>query len=137
MYNAHRIVAVIPARGGSKTVPGKNVKPLAGKPLLVWSIEAAKAVPEIDRVIVSTDDDGIRALALKHGAEAYRRPASLAGDEALVIDALRDLIATLRAEGERAELMVLLEPTSPLRTSADVQVCLRALVDGKKDSVAT
>jgi N-acylneuraminate cytidylyltransferase len=137
MYSGKRIVAVIPARGGSKTVPGKNIKQLAGKPLIVWSIEAAKSVEEIDRVIVSTDDDAIRSVALQFGAEVYRRPAGLATDEALVIDALRNLIETLKSEGEQAEIMVLLEPTSPLRTVADIRQCLRLLVDGSKDSVAT
>lgn len=137
MYNGKRIIAVIPARGGSKTVPGKNIKPLAGKPLIAWSIEAAKSVAEIDRVIVSTDDDLIRSVALEHGGEVYRRPAGLATDEALVIDTLRDLIKTLKSQGEQAEIMVLLEPTSPLRTVGDIRECLELLVDGGKHSVAT
>jgi CMP-N-acetylneuraminic acid synthetase len=137
MYHGNRIVAVIPARGGSKTVPGKNVRPLAGRPLVAWSIEAAKSVAEIDRVIVSTDDDLIRSVALEHGAEVYRRPAKLATDEALVIDALRDLIETLRSQGEAAPIMVLLEPTSPLRTGGDIRQCLELVVEGGRHSVAT
>jgi CMP-N,N'-diacetyllegionaminic acid synthase len=137
MYNGKRIIAVIPARGGSKTVPRKNIKLLAGKPLIAWSIEAGKSVDEIDRVIVSTDDDLVRTVALEHGAEVYRRPANLATDEALVIDALRDLIVTLRREGEQAQFMVLLEPTSPLRTVGDIRQCLERLVEGGKHSVAT
>jgi N-acylneuraminate cytidylyltransferase len=137
MYRGKRIVAVVPARGGSKTVPGKNIRPLAGKPLIVWSIEAARSVEEIDRIIVSTDDEAIRAVARKHGAEVYQRPAGLATDEALVIDALRDLIKTLANEGEKAEIMVLLEPTSPLRGVGDIRKCLELLVDGGRHSVAT
>lgn len=137
MYSGKRIVAVIPARGGSKTVRGKNIRLLAGKPLIAWSIEAAKSVDEIDRVVVSTDDDDIRRMALKLGAEVYHRPARLATDEALVIDALRDLIKTLKSEGEQAEIMVLLEPTSPLRTADDIRQCLELLVNGGMDSAAT
>lgn len=137
MYSDTRVIAVIPARGGSKTVPRKNIKLLAGKPLIAWSIEAAKSVDEIDRVIVSTDDNLVRTVALEHGAEVYGRPANLATEEALVIDALRDLIVTLRNEGEQAQVMLLLEPTSPLRTVGDIRQCLERLVEGGKDSVAT
>jgi CMP-N,N'-diacetyllegionaminic acid synthase len=137
MYKGKRIVAVIPARGGSKTVPGKNIKPLGGKPLLAWSIEVAQAVSEIDRVIVSTDDEEIGAVARQHGAEVYGRPPALATDGALVIDALRHLISALRGEGERAQIMILLEPTCPLRNADDVRRCLAMLVEGRKDSVAT
>jgi CMP-N,N'-diacetyllegionaminic acid synthase len=137
MINGQRIVAAIPARGGSKTVPGKNVRPLAGKPLIAWSIEVARQVGEIDRVIVSTDDPHIASVGREYGAEVYARPPHLATDEALVIDALKDLIQTLHAEQERAEWMVLLEPTCPLRTADDVRTCLRLLAEGGYDSVAT
>lgn len=132
-----RIIAVIPARGGSKSVPGKNVRPLGGKPLLVWSIEVAQQVSEIDRIIVSTDDTQIASIGRAHGAEVYTRPAHLATDEALVIDALKDLLQTLRLEGEMAEWVVLLEPTCPLRTPDDVRDCLKLVDEGGYDSVAT
>ena len=137
MLNGQRVIAVIPARGGSKTVPGKNVHPLGGRPLISWSIGIAKEVAEIDRVIVSTDDSQIASVSLKYGAEVYVRPPHLATDEALVIDALKDLINTLRGEKESVEWLVLLEPTCPLRTSEDVRNCLRLLNDGIHDSVAT
>jgi N-acylneuraminate cytidylyltransferase len=137
MVKGKRIIAVIPARGGSKTVPGKNIKLLNGKPLIAWSIEAARNTAEIDRIIVSTDDDTISSIALNHGAEVYARPDHLATDEALVIDALRDLIATLKSEGEQAEIMVLLEPTCPLREVGDIRECLTLMADKGKDSVAT
>ena len=136
MINGKRVIAVIPARGGSKSVPKKNIKLLGGKPLIAWSIEVGLKTPEIDRVIVSTDDDEIASVAKQHGAEVYQRPEHLATDEALVIDALRDLSATLRKEGETAEIMVLLEPTCPLRAVDDVTECLSLLVQGF-DSVAT
>lgn len=137
MFDGERVIAVIPARGGSKGVPHKNLVPLGGKPLVVWSIEVAQSVDLIDRVIVSTDDDAIAAVALQHGAEVYRRPARLASDAALVIDALRDLIDTVRAEGEAGRVMLLLEPTCPFRSSDDVKACVEEVIRDGKDSVAT
>lgn len=137
MVNGKRVVAVIPARGGSKSVPGKNIRELGGKPLLAWSIDVASQVNEIDRIIVSTDDLQIRSVARARGAEVYPRPAHLATDEALVIDAIKDLYETLRREGEQAEWMILLEPTCPLRTADDVRACLRLIGQGGYDSVAT
>ena len=97
MLNGKRVIAVIPARGGSKSVPGKNIRPLGGKPLLAWSIDVARQVSEIDRVIVSTDDAQIASVGRHYGAEVYARPPHLATDEALVIDALKDLLQTLQA----------------------------------------
>ena len=137
MYSGKRIIAVIPARGGSKSIPKKNIRPLGGKPLLAWSIEAACSVAEIDRVIVSTDDAEISQVAREFGAEVYPRPAELATDEALVIDTIRHLIDVLRAQGELAQVMVLLEPTCPLRSSEDIQQCIRQLVTEDLDAVAT
>jgi N-acylneuraminate cytidylyltransferase len=137
MFEGQRIIAVIPARGGSKSVPYKNIRPLAGKPLIVWSIEIAQNTKEIDRIIVSTDDDKIAKIAKEHHAEIYVRPAHLATDEALIIDALRDLTNTLRTEGETAAIFVLLEPTCPLRAVDDVRKCIHLLVQGGYDSVAT
>jgi N-acylneuraminate cytidylyltransferase len=137
MLNGKRVVAVIPARGGSKSVPGKNIQPLGGKPLLAWSIEVARQVVEIDRIIVSTDDAQIASVGRAHGAELYVRPPHLATDEALVIDALKDLLKTLHAEHEAPQWVILLEPTCPLRTADDVRDCLRLLTQGGYDSVAT
>jgi N-acylneuraminate cytidylyltransferase len=137
MLNGKRVIAVIPARGGSKSVPGKNVQPLGGKPLLAWSIEVARQVSEIDRIIVSTDDAQIASVGRAHGAEVYTRPPHLATDEALVIDALKDLLQTLQAEGEKPEWVTLLEPTCPLRTADDVRDCLKLVGQGVYDSVAT
>ena len=137
MIDTDRVVAVVPARGGSKKVPGKNVRPLAGRPLLAWSIQVALEVPEIDRVLVSTDDEVIGRVGREAGAEIYARPPHLATDTALVIDALRDLAARLAAEGERASVMVLLEPTCPLRTPQDVRAVLTLLGRERLDSVAT
>ena len=136
MLNRKRVIAVVPARGGSKSVPGKNIRPLGGKPLLSWSIDVAKQVQEIDRIIISTDDAQIAEVGRSGGAEIYTRPAHLATDEALVIDALKELLATLHSEGEEPEWVVLLEATCPLRTPDDVRACLKLLVEGGYDSVA-
>lgn len=137
MLNGKRVIAVIPARGGSKSVPGKNIRALGGKPLLAWSIEVARQVSEIDRVIVSTDDAEIASVGRAHGAEVYARPPHLATDQSLVIDALKDLIKTLQAEHETPEWIILLEPTCPLRTADDVRSCLNLVAEGTYDSVAT
>jgi N-acylneuraminate cytidylyltransferase len=137
MLNDQRVIAVVPARGGSKCVPGKNIRPLGGKPLLAWSIDIAKQIGEIDRIIVSTDNETIATVGRSHGAEIYERPPHLATDEALVIDALKDLIARLKQEGERPEWIVLLEATCPLRSTEDVRECLKLIATGAYDSVAT
>jgi N-acylneuraminate cytidylyltransferase len=137
MLNGKKVIAVVPARGGSKSIPGKNIRQLGGKPLLSWSIDVAKQVTEIDRIIVSTDDAEIASVGRSGGAEIYERPAHLATDEALVIDALKDLIETFHAEGEQPEWMILLEATCPLRTPDDVRACLNLIADGGYDSVAT
>ena len=137
MIGDKRVIAVVPARAGSKSVKDKNIHPLGGKPLLAWPIEVAKATKEIDRIIVSTDGRRIAEVARRYGAEVYDRPAALANDRSLVIDALRDLIVRLRAEGETASYMVLLEATSPLRLPQDVRECLAKLDGQGVDSVAT
>lgn len=130
-------MAVIPARGGSKAIPHKNIAPLGGKPLLAWSIEVARAVAGIDHVVVSTDDAAIVTVAKQFGAEVDLRPAHLATDTALVIDTLRDMLERWHAAGVTVRTVVLLEPTCPFRTPADVEACLAALADDSVDSVAT
>ncbi len=137
MIDGRRVIALTPARGGSKSVPYKNLHPLGGKPLLAWPIEVAKRTSSIDRVIVSTDDDRISKAALDLGAEVYRRPAALATDTAVVADAIRDLWKRLRAEGETAQILVLLEATSPFRTPEVIEKCLRRMIDEQLDSIAT
>lgn len=137
MVNGNHVVAIIPARGGSKSIPQKNIKPLAGKPLVAWSIDIAKETPEIDRIVVSTDDDKIASVAKAYGVEVKKRPAHLSTDESLVIDAIQHLVKELKKEGEGAKYMVLLEPTSPLRLVKDISDCLRLLWEQNLDSVAT
>jgi CMP-N,N'-diacetyllegionaminic acid synthase len=116
-----KTIATICARGGSKGLPRKNVRPFAGKPLIAHTIEQARACPLIDAVYVSTDDDEIAAVAREWGAQVpYRRPAELATDAAAKIPAIEHLVAHLESQGERIGLVVDLQPTSPLRTQQDL-----------------
>ena len=131
------IVALIPARGGSKSVRKKNIRKLGGKPLLAWSIEVAREVDAIDRIIVTTDSDDIADVAKQYCAEVSRRPDSLATDQALVIDAIRYHIREWREAGRPADIVVLLEPTCPFRSAEDVRECLWALQQDGCDSAAT
>lgn len=137
MIDEDRVVAVIPARGGSERVSRKNVREVGEKPLIGWSIDTAHRTDEVDRTIVSTDDEEIADVAREFGAEVSNRPLELAADDALVIDMLRDLIEELLEAGETARYMVLLEPTCPFRQPGDVRACLELLVEEGMDSVAT
>lgn len=123
MIGGRRILAVIAARGGSKGVPRKNVMPLAGRPLINWTIQAAQGAILLDRTIVSTDDAEIADTAREAGAEVpFLRPEILAGDNANVVDALLHAIDTLQ---ENPDYVVLLQATSPLRLSQDIDCCIR------------
>lgn len=139
MIQGKRVIALIPARGGSKTVPLKNIKPIAGKPLIAYTILLAQQMEEVDRVIVSTDDERIASVALEYGAEVVMRPEELARDHSLAIDLIRYHIQQLRQEKEEATYMLYLEPTCPMRTKQDIQQCLTLLEDSEQgyDSVAT
>lgn len=130
-------VAVIPARGGSKGIPRKNLQLLGDDPLLVWPIKTALGLEEIDRIVVSTDDEEIGAVASKAGAEVFWRPAELCQDDSLVVDALRHLYQELRKEGNSCDIMVLLEATSPFRPRTLVQTCINRVLMEDLDSIAT
>lgn len=112
-----KVLAVIPARGGSKGLPGKNIRPLAGKPLIAWTIEAARGARWVDRVIVSSDDEAILAVARAWGADTpFVRPAELAADDTPGIAVVFHALDALPGY----DWVVLLQPTSPLRTAADI-----------------
>ena len=131
------ILAIIPARGGSKGIPGKNIRDFAGKPLIAHSIDSALQCPLITQTVVSTDDDDIAAVAATCGAEVIRRPDALATDTSLVIDAMRYTIGKVEEQGTRVDIVLLLEPTSPYRKQADIEQCIQVLLDDKADSAAT
>lgn len=117
-----RIVAIIPARGGSKGVPGKNIIDIGGMPLIAYSIECAKQIKRIDDIVVSTDDEKIAAIARRYGARVpVLRPKELAGDHAKTVDAVEHLIAFLEKYGEYYDVVVLLQPTQPFRTIKDIE----------------
>lgn len=132
------VLAVIPARGGSKSIPLKNIKPLAGKPLLVYTIEAARQSQYLDRCVVSTDHDAIAKVAAEHGAEVVRRPAEYATDQAPTEWALLHVLDVLGASDYRPELVVTLEPTSPFRTARLIDRCIEyALERAEAECVLT
>jgi len=130
------ILAIIPARGGSKGIPQKNLQPLRGKPLVVHSIQHSFNARAVDRVVVSTDDDEIAAVSFSEGAEVIRRPSAISGDSAPSEAALLHVLDTFRERGEpEPELVVFLQATSPIRKPSDIDEAVRVLVDGDYDSV--
>ena len=126
-----RVLGLIPARGGSKSLPRKNVRLLAGRPLIAHSIEAARASRTIDRIVVSTDDDEIAAIARRHGAEVpFLRPSNLAKDDTPDLPVFQHALAWVdEHEGWRPEIVVQLRPTSPLRRPEDVDRAVELLDD--------
>lgn len=128
-----KIVAIVTARGGSKGVPGKNLRPVGGISLVGRAIRAAAAAACFDRIVLTTDSPEIAAEGARHGALCIDRPARLADDGAKSIDAVLDTLDQLAARGEAFDLCVLLQPTSPLRTAADINAAVerfRALKTG-------
>lgn len=121
MYDGNRILAVIPARGGSKGLPGKNIRDLAGRPLIAWTIDAANDSRYLDSVIVSTDSPEIAGVAKRYHAEVpFLRPDHLATDNAKSMDALLHAVQWLEGHGETFDMLLALQPTSPLRTAKDI-----------------
>ena len=131
------IVCVIGARGGSKGLPGKNVRPLLGKPLIAWSIEQAKACPEINRVVVSTDNDAIAAVARDYGADVpFMRPAELANDTAGKWGVWQHALdACERHYAAPVDIFVDLDCTSPLREVDDISRAIAQFVSSRADAV--
>lgn len=137
MIDGKRVLAIVPARKGSKGLPLKNIRPLAGKPLLAWPIAAARASRHVDRVIISTDDQGFADIAVAHGADApFLRPAELASDAAPSIGFILHAVDTLAEAGDRYDYVVLLEPTSPLTEGSDIDAALERLAAADADADA-
>jgi CMP-N-acetylneuraminic acid synthetase len=135
-----RTLGLILARGGSKRLPGKNLKLLHGKPLLAWSIEAALACPEIGMTLVSTDSQEIADVALRHGAQVpFLRPEALAQDHSTSADAALHALDCLRERAVEFDAVMLLEPTSPLRASGDLSGVARRMAQrwDEVDAVVT
>jgi CMP-N,N'-diacetyllegionaminic acid synthase len=128
VINGLSVLALITARGGSKGLPGKNVRPVQGRPLIDFSIAAARAAACVDRVVLSTEDDEIARVAQACGCEVpFRRPAALASDEARSMDVVIHALDQV----PRHDIVVLLQPTSPARTAADIDATVQQLLDAQ------
>ena len=130
MYNNKKILAIIPARGGSKGLPGKNIKPLCGKPLIGWSIEQAQASEYIDEIFVSTDSREIATVAERYGIKVhFLRPSELATDTSPSSAFVLHTIDYYRNKGQEFDYILLLEPTSPLRDVDDINIAIEQLLN--------
>lgn len=127
-----KVLGVIPARGGSKGIPRKNLVSLGGKPLITWTFDSVK-LSKLDRTLVSTDSPEIAQLAKVHGIEVpFLRPQNLSGDSARTIDVVNHV---LRIINEEFDAVMVLQPTSPFRTHQDIDACISLLVNSSADSV--
>ncbi len=134
MRNSHKpyILGIIPARGGSKGIPLKNIKNIAGKPLIAWTIEAASQAKLLDRVVVSTEDRRIAKVSRAYHAEVLDRPKTLATDVASTLDVLRHAVKKIPCD-----IVVLLQATSPIRRAGLIDRCIREFISNNYDSLAT
>lgn len=130
-----RLPAIIPARGGSKGIPKKNIMPFSGYPLLAWTIDAARRSSSISDVYVSTDDDEIAGVALEYGARVIKRPAALASDTASSEDALVHACERIAAEDGSPEGIVFLQATSPLRQPGEIDAAVKHFQSMNFDSM--
>ncbi len=131
----NQIITIIPARGGSKGLPGKNIRTLAGKPLIAHSIINVKEAKLVDRVYVSTDDNEIAKISKDYGAEIINRPEELAGDTASSESALIHAVEQIEATGVTIDLVVFLQCTSPIRTETDIDNGIRKVKTEGADSL--
>ena len=133
MYKDKTFLAIIPARGGSKRLPRKNVLELAGKPLIAWSIETGLRSKYIDKVLVTSDDEEILNISKQYGAEIIKRPDELASDTATTFDAIKHAIDN----AEAYDYIVLLQPTSPLRNADHIDEAIELLMAKQADAVVS
>lgn len=131
-----KVLGVITARGGSKGIPGKNLKMLAGKPLLAYTVESARASHAVDRLVLSTDDAAIADLGRALGCEVpFMRPAELSQDDTPHLPVVQHAVQWLRDEGYECDAVMTLQPTSPLRTAEDIVESIRLLRQSSADSL--
>lgn len=133
------VLAVIPARGGSKGIPRKNIAPLGGMPLIAWTIAAARNATSISRVIVSTDDDEIAQVSTAHGAEVpFVRPPKISGDTAPALPVIQHAVDWLASNAQwQADAVAYLQPTSPFRTAADIDAAVAIMHERDADTVVS
>jgi len=132
VLNGKTFLAVIPARGGSKRLPRKNVLDLGGKPLIAWTIEAAKQSKYIDHFIVSTDDEEIKTVSEQYNAEVLIRPGELATDTASSVDVV---LHAINAQHKQYDYVILLQPTSPLRTAQHIDEAIELLFEKNANAI--
>lgn len=133
-----RVLGIIPARGGSKGVPRKNLRKLAGKPLLEYTAEAALASTRLSRIILTTEDHEIAEAGRQCGIEVpFMRPESLARDDTPMLPVIRHAVKKLEDSGDRFDAICLLQPTNPLRRPEDIDNCIRLLDEQEADSVVS
>lgn len=129
MINNKKVIAIIPARGGSKGLPRKNILELCGKPLIAWTIECALGSRYIDKVVVSTENQEIAEISKKYGAQVVERPEEFARDNSPTIDAIMHVINWFEDKGLYFDIIVLLEPTSPLRKENDLDNAIELFIE--------
>ena len=130
------ILAIIPARGGSRGIPRKNVRPLCGKPLIAYTIEAALSSKLIDRVVVSSEDEEIATISSQYGAEVIERPPELATDNSPTEPVLEHTVGYLQqTQDYKADIVILLQPTSPLRNHRHIDEALGSFLSNEYDSL--
>lgn len=132
-----RVVGIVPARGGSKGLPRKNLIVLAGQPLILYTLRSGSGSRMVDRLLVSTDDEEIAEVVAGTGVEVMVRDPALGADDTPTADVVRDVLRRLADGGDTYEIVVLLQPTSPLRSAADIDGAVRLLIEGGADSVVT
>ncbi|MCD8014460.1 MAG: acylneuraminate cytidylyltransferase family protein [Lachnospiraceae bacterium] len=138
MYGTSSVLALIPARAGSKGIKNKNIADLCGKPLIAYSIEAAKHSRYIDDVVVSTDGEAIAGMARLYGADVpFLRPTELASDTSKTIDAVLHAVKFLNEHGRHFDILVLLQPTQPLRTSEDIDMAMEIFFENGEESLVS
>ena len=133
-----RVLGLVPARGGSKGVPGKNGRDLLGQPLLAWTLDTARRAELLDDVVLSTDDPTLAALGASLGAEVpFLRPEPLAGDDTPMVEVVQHALRTLAEDGHDYDVVCLLQPTSPARPDGLVDRCITQLTTDEHDCVMT
>lgn len=132
-----KILALIPARGGSKGIQKKNIKLLFGKPLIAWTIDQAKKSEYLNKIIVTTEDEEIGEISRSWGADIIKRPKELAKDESPTIDAIFHTLEVLKSENYNPDIIILLQPTSPLRTTKDIDNAMELFLNTNCESVVS
>lgn len=133
--NNIKILSIIPARGGSKGVPRKNIRDVAGKPLIAWTIEASLAAPSVTKTVVSTDDEEIATVARQYGAEVVMRPDEFAQDTSPTEEAITYTLEELEKQGHTFDYELLLQPTCPTRNAQHIEEAIETIISGGYDSL--